>query len=55
MFLCAGEVTQTQLQTGLQKVKSRLDDYVLDCPSARTILDAMVAKGTSQGWLEQAP
>lgn len=54
--LCGqGVVTATQLAKGVDRVQKALGDEVMDYgPSARAVLERLVARGEQEGWLSSA-
>ncbi|KAK9819246.1 hypothetical protein WJX81_007334 [Elliptochloris bilobata] len=48
----SGQITQTQMRTGFNRVCALLDDYALDYPAACTQFEEFQAAGEHEGWLQ---
>lgn len=46
-----GEINQTQMSKGFNRIKSSLEDLVLDYPKAKELFSKFVETATSEGWL----
>jgi len=50
----SGQITQTQMHTGFNRVCALLDDYELDYPGAGAVFAELQAAGEREGWLGHA-
>ena len=48
----SGEVNETQMRIGFDRVLDGLEDLTLDCPAAKDLVPSMEAAALAEGWLK---